>query len=268
MAVPAVVGAGLVQRRLRSQAEWEKAWFEKPTLSSLVRQLVDDGSPEPREAFAGAIGFLAGALERHGFVLFRNGGMPLIERHSGELRQELLVRFGPHPVRGAVVPLTLQLHVSHTGLRTIRERYWPVLGHIPTSIAGGNIGLLQPIPTYDIWNVAGDRSLSDLREHIEAHLLPYLETLADGPSLRHALYETGLPLVDQATAIELLLHEYGRREARVYLEETILQRPDLRDRFREIDGELATGGALQYRPGDTLRNVAVIARTHRVLAPR
>lgn len=260
-------GSGSVQRRLRTQADWERAWLERPALPPLVRDLVEE-APEPREAFAGAIGFLAGAMERHGFVLFRNGGNPLIERHSGPLRQELLVRLGPHPVRGAVVPLTLQLHVSHTGLRDIRERYWPAMGHIPTSIAGGNIGLLQPIPTYDLWNVAGDRALSDLRAHLEEFLIPYLETLEDPRLLRRTLYDTGLPLVDQATATELLLHEFGRAEARAYLEEMVLMDSELRGRFDAIYRDLSSVGSLHYRPGEPLRNVAVIARAHRVLSRR
>ncbi|RYG88205.1 hypothetical protein EON77_00970 [bacterium] len=175
---------------------------------------------------------------------------------------------GPHPVRGAVVPLTIQLHVSHTGLRDIRERYWPVMGHIPTSIAGGNIGLLQPIPTHDIWNVAGDRALSDLRENLETYLLPYLDILEEPRALKRALYGEGLPLLDQATATELLLHEYGRGEAREYLEEMVLGDPELRDRFDTIYRDLSSVASLHYQPGEPLRNVAVIARAHRVLSRR
>lgn len=261
-----VVGAtGVTQRRFASAAEWERAWLARPDLPMLVRELADEDAVDPREAFHGAVYFLAGALEREGFVLFRNGGLPLLERRAGELRQEILVRLGPHPARGAVVPLALHIHVSHAGLREIRERYWPAMGHIPTSIAGGNVGLLQTPGTYDIWNVAGERALSELRAHLETSLIPYLDLLENPRQLRRALWEGGVPLLDQATATELLLYEYGRSEARAYVEEVLLTDDERRGRFERIYRGLTGVASLHYRPGEPLRNVAVIARAHRVM---
>lgn len=261
-----VASEGATQRRLATAAEWERAWVARPDLPGVVRELADGDGVEPREAFHGAVYFLAGALERDGFVLFRNGGLPLLERRQGDLRQEILVRMGPHPARGAVVPIALHIHVSHAGLRDVRERYWPALGHVPTSVAGGNIGLLQEPPTHDIWNVAGERSLSELRAHLEAHLIPYLDLLENPRRLRLALWEGRVPLVDVATATEMLLMAFGREEARDFLEERVLADDERRGRFRAYCRTLDE--APFCRPGETLRNVAVITRAHRLLGRR
>ncbi|MER3497027.1 MAG: hypothetical protein C4320_09935 [Armatimonadota bacterium] len=84
-------------------------------------------------------------------------------------------------------------------------------------------------------------------------------------ALRRALWEEGVPLLDQATATELLLYEFGRGEARAYVEEVLLSDENCRGRFERIYHGLTGVKALCYRPGEPLRNVAVIARAHRMM---
>ena len=48
----------------------------------------------------------------------------------------------------------------------------------------------------------------------------------------------------------------------------MLDDPELRGEFDAIYAGLNSVGSLHFRPGDPLRNVAVIARAHRVLSRR
>jgi hypothetical protein len=242
--------------------EWETVWNTPVDIPTFVRDLGEPGSLEVQSSFHGAVHFLAGFLQRFEFRLFRNGGLPLIERRTGPMIEEVLVRLGPNPVRGAYLPISLQLHVCHDGLREVRERYWPTAGRPPVSMVSGNMGLIQAVPTYDVWNVATEDSLGEITEMFRQDLLPYLELLSSPNQLRRAIFEGDAPMFDAATSVEWLLMEFGRSDAREYLRKLIdSEDVVIRDFWKEHD-ELKTQKRIGYMPGNLTHNLAVIAYSH------
>jgi hypothetical protein len=253
---------GIIQRRFKTQIEWEDVWNTPVDVPTLVRDLGMPGSLEVESTFHGAVHFLAGYLQRFDFRLFRNGGLPLIERRSGPLIEEVLVRPGPNAVRGAYMPISLQLHVCHDGLREIRERYWPTAGHPPVSLVSGNIGLIQTVPTFDVWNVATEDALVEITESFRQDLLPYLEMLSSPNQLRRAIFDGEAPMFDPATSVEWLLMEFGRSDARQFMRQLIdSQDIAIRDFWQEHDN-LKNLKRVGYLPGHLTHNLAVIAFSH------
>ncbi len=253
---------GIVQRRFKTEREWDEVWNTPAEVPSFVRDLGFPGSLEVEASFHGAVHYLAGYLQRFEFRLFRNGGLPLIERRTGPLIEEVLVRLGPNPVRGAYLPISLHLHVCHEGLREIRERYWPTAGRPPVSLVSGNIGLLQTVPTFDVWNVATEDALIEITDSFRQELLPYLEMLSSPNLLRRAIFDGDAPMFDPATSVEWLLLEFGRSDAREYIRQ-LIDAEDLviRDFWKEHD-QLKSQTQLGYMPGNLTHNLAVIAFSH------
>lgn len=253
---------GVVQRRFKTQREWDQVWNTPVDVPSLVRDLGEPGSLEVQSTFHGVVHYLAGFLQRFDFRLFRNGGLPLIERREGPVIEEILVRLGPHSVRGAYLPISLQLHVCNENLRDIRSRYWPAAGRPPVSLVSGNIGLIQTVPTYDIWNVATEDSLQEITRSFREDLLPYLELLASPNQLRRAIFDGKAAMFDHAIAVEWLLMEYGRGDAREYIRQLMdSENVAIRDFWKEHDN-LANQTRVGYRAGDLTHNLAVIAYSH------
>ena len=253
---------GIIQRRFKTQAEWDEVWNTPVNVPTLVRDLGTPGSLEVESTFHGAVHFLAGYLQRFDFRLFRNGGLPLIERRTGQLIEEVLVRLGPTPIRGVYMPISLQLHVCHDGLREVRERYWPTAGRPPVSLVSGNIGLIQTVPTFDIWNVATEDALVEITESFRNDLLPYLEMLSSPNQLRRAIFYGEAQMFDPATSVEWLLMEFGHADARQYMRQLIDSEDiAIRDFWAEHDN-LKTQKQIGYMPGNMTHNLAVIAFSH------
>ena len=176
--------------------------------------------------------------------------------------EEILIRMGPNPVRGAYLPISLQLHVCHEGLRPIRERYWPTAGRPPVSMISGNIGLTQPVGTYDIWTVATEDALTEITNTFRGDLLPYLELLSSPNHLRRKIFDGEAPMFDAASSVEWLLMEFGRSDAREYIRQLMdAQDVAIQDFWKEHD-QLANQTRIGYMPGDVTHNLAVIAFSH------
>jgi len=253
---------GVIQRRFKTHREWEEVWTTPVDVPSFVKDLGEPGSLEVQSTFHGAVHYLAGYLQRFDFRLFRNGGLPLIERRTGPIIEEVLVRMGPNPVRGAYLPISLKLHVSHEGLRPIRERYWPTAGRPPVLIVSGNVGLTQESPTFDIWNVATEDSLREITTSFRSDLLPYLELLQSPNQLRRAIFDGKAPMFDPATSVEWLLMEYGRTDAREYIRQ-LMDAEDVAIRdFWTTHDSLSQKTQIGYLPGNLTHNLAVIAYSH------
>lgn len=253
---------GIVQRRLRTFAEFESAWSTPVDIPIFVRDLGEPGSLSTESGLQAAAHFIGGSLERFDFKLFRNGGLPLLERRTPPLREEILIHLGPNAVRGAYLPISLELHICHEGLREVRERYWLGAGRPPIVLVNGNIGLTQEVPTYDIWNVATEDALPELLSTVRQDVLPFLELLDSPNQLRRAIFDSEAPLFDHATAIEWLLIEFGRKDARDYVR-ALIDNEDIavRDFWSHHDSiKSETGAAI--KSGETARNLAVIAVSH------
>ena len=253
---------GIVQRRLKTQVDWNKVWSTPVEVPKLVRDLGFPGSLETEESFHGAVHYLAGYLQRFEFRLFRNGGLPLIERRTGPMIEEILIRMGPNPIRGAYLPISIDIHVCHEGLREIRERYWPTAGRPPISLISGNIGLLQTVPTFDVWNVATENALVEIADSFRQELLPFLEMLSSPNQLRRAIFDGEAPMFDPASSVEWLLLEFGRSDAREFIRQLIdVEDLAIQDFWKELDS-LKEKKHIGYIPGNLTHNLAVIAFSH------
>ena len=158
------------------------------------------------------------AVGSEGFRPFSNGGLPLLLRLRGEMRQEIVFPAGPSEGEFAV-----RLHLSHEGVGRIRGNYWRP-ARAPLAVASGDIGLLETLPVRSIWSgEPGDA----LRARLEEDVFPWFEAFDDPETLRETLQANTLPLVDASTALELVLAEFGPREARRFLR----TRLDLRTRL-------------------------------------
>lgn len=253
---------GINHRRFSTLESFEKAWIEKIEVTALVRDLGETCGVEIESAFQGAVHYLAGFLGQCEFRMFRNGGLPLIERHTGAVREEILVRLGPNSIKGAYVPIQIQLHVTNPRIREIRERYWPGAGRAPVSLFGGNTGLLQPVPTYDIWNVASEETLSEIVNEFRSSVLPFLDLLDSPARLRKMIFDGEKVPIDSVAATEWLLLEFGQADARMYLRSLIDSGKVPVDEFWESIDQLKLEAQVSYRPGNQVRNLAVVAFTH------
>ena len=252
----------IVQRRLRTQYDWEQVWLSQTSVPAIIRELSEKEALEPKLAAEAAIHFIGGHLKREGFRLFRNGGLPLLERRTGPLIEELIIRSGPHGVKGAYVPISMQIHVSHDGLRQIRDRYWKTAGRPPVVLASGNSGLIQTEPTWDIWNVSSTDSCSELLTFLDDEVLEYYDDLASPTSMQKGLFWDGIPLIDACTAIEYLLCEFGRAEARRYLHEVVLNTEETKLGFQTVLEFVQSSPSLYFQAGQLLRNIAVIVNAY------
>src|ERR1019366_9586379 len=75
----------------------------------------------PREALTEAGHFLGGALLDCQFKIFKNGGLPLIERRTGPLIEEIVLRSSPYVRDETFLPIRVYLHLSHVGLQDVRQ---------------------------------------------------------------------------------------------------------------------------------------------------
>jgi hypothetical protein len=253
---------GVIQRRFSSHEHFESAWKTEIEIPSLVRDLGEPGSLEVEQSFHGSVHYLAGYLERVEFKLFRNGGLPLIERRTGDLREELLVRLAPNGVRGAYIPVKIDLCVSNSGLREIRERYWHGSGRPPISFFSGNIGLLQEVRTFDLWNVATEDALSQLVRNIRDYTLPFLELLASPAQMRRAIFDSEIAVLDHASCLEYLIMEFGTADARQYIRQLIDDGTVQSTEFWVHHDLLKQRTQVSLKPGEDVQNLAAIALTH------
>ncbi len=152
---------------------------------------------------------IANALRLEGFHPFQNGGLPLLLRLRGEMRQEIVFPAGPGEGEFAV-----RVHLSHHGVGRVRGHYWRPAIRAPLAVASGDIGLLQSTPVRSIWS--GD-AVEEIQTRLKDDVLPWFEVFDDPESLRETLLADTLPLVDASTALELILAEFGAREARRFL---------------------------------------------------
>jgi hypothetical protein len=253
---------GITQRRFGTLDQFESAWMERVEVPAVIKELGNQPQPEIEVAFQGAVHFIAGFLRQLDFKLFRNGGLPLIERITGPSREEILVRLAPNAVRGTYIPIQIQIHMTHSDLRTIRERYWPGAGRPPVSLFSGNLGLLQEIPTYDIWNVATEDAFSEVTEHLREYLIPFLEVLENPRHLKNLIFNQEFRVFDPVTSLEWILLHYGSFEARAYLQKIIDESLIPIEGFWNAHDGLREQTQVSYQPGNMVRNLAAVALTH------
>ena len=188
--------------------DWEASWNRVPLMSR-------SASPT---AFRDIAHYVGGALFKRGFQLFDNGGMPLLERHSGPYREEILFVPAPKMHRRSDLPFAVRVHLSSTDVARIRSRYWRPPTRAPHVVASGDIGQLLSSNRRVIWNGSAELDTAQvLIEDILRTVLPWFRCFSEPQKLKDRLYAGTLPWIDDCTALELLLAEFDPYEARRYL---------------------------------------------------
>ena len=167
------------------------------------------GQGAPPNALAARVGR---GLEAIGFRLFHNGGLPRLDRRRRVLREELVFAPGPDDLSFAV-----RFHLSHDGLGEVRRKYWRPATRAPFAVASGDIGLLESPPVRSIWDASDPETAEAILSRVNEDLLPWFDAFEDPDTLHETLFAGTLPLVDVSTALELMVAEFGVRDARRFL---------------------------------------------------
>ncbi|CAN5657752.1 hypothetical protein BH11ARM2_BH11ARM2_16490 [soil metagenome] len=206
--------------------------------------------------------FLAGVVLIDGFRLFHNGGLPLLERRHGPFVEEMVLRAATYRPERGILPVRIDLHLSHVGLRDVRWSYWRPSGRIPISIASADLGALEIPPGWLVWEI-DDRSesLEEMAYAVVRTALPWFGRFRHASGLGEALLARSIPLLDDPVSVELLLAEYGPLEARRYLTEYFAGEP----KFWEEVERLAEPMPPDSDMADSYQRLAAIAQLCRLL---
>lgn len=212
-----------------SSEEWQRLWSDRPSPhQSLARPQRD--APTAFESLSSVCRSLARAMRGRGFRMYRNGGMPLLERWSGPWRQEILFRPGPAVVRGKYVPVEIQVHLTNDAVGDLRRRYL-IADPIPSNaLASGNIGELDSPPGWVLWNVAEPLAMDLVQDSLTRLALPWLSLLSDSEAL-DALLNGDVRLMDKVAAFEWVAVMYGRDEASHFLDYNLLTDESTKEEF-------------------------------------
>jgi len=199
--------------------DWASAWNGvTPSRGLRWKRRRPSGDPLAHVAH-----FLGGATLSHRFRLFNHGDLFTLERRRGQFVQEILIRTAKADPNTGLIPLRVQLHLSHTGLRDIRERYWRPSNRVPVAVAAGDLGGLEIPPCRVIWYLGSEMdTLEDVAGWVTRLAIPWFESFENPTRLLFSLYDRSITWVDHPVALELLLADYGRLEAGRYFRECVL----------------------------------------------
>ena len=242
-----------------SQRDFQHAWKLGSKPLGLIRGL-RSRHQLVQKSLSDAAHFLGGALLSEGFALFHNGGLPLLERRSGKLIEEILLHPNPNSRDDRYVPIRIGLHLSHAGLQTTRMRYWNPPSRAPSSIASIDLGALEMPPRWVIWNLGLDHeTLIDLVDSVQALALPWFKVFENERELYRRLFRLEISHVGLDTALELVIAEFGEYEGARFLSECILSDPKLGSRVREQSLRILRAQRSGGVGHDQVTNLATIA---------
>lgn len=206
--------------------------------------------------------FLAGVVLMDGFRLFSNGGLPLLERRHGEFVEEIVLRAAAYRPEEGTLPIRVDLHLSHQGLRDVRWPYWRPSSRIPISVASVDLGALAMPPGKIVWGIDEDsESLEEMARTVVRLALPWYGQFRHRLDIGDALLARAIPLLDHPISVELLLAECGPREARRYLTEHLAGEP----RFWEEVERLGQPNPPESAHANDYERLATIAQLCRLL---
>ena len=201
-----------------------------------------------------------------GFRIFKNGGLPLLERRSGPLIEEIVLRSSPHICDEPFLPVRIYLHLSHSGLQDVRIRYWRPASRAPSCLACMDLGELELPPCWVIWNVGLDyQVLIDMLDWVRRLALPWFDSFESRKELKDLLFQRMVSGLDLSRSLELILAEFGPAEGMRFLDECVMPNermgPQVREASRRIHSASASGGI----GSDDVWNLATIATAHSLL---
>ncbi len=157
-------------------------------------------------------------MSTFGFQLFGNGGLPLIERRFGPFREEILLVPAPNMVRRAELPFGVRVHLSSTEIARVRGRFWRPPTRAPHLVAVGDLGQLSGTDQRIVWLACGGIVTAQLlAQELTRIAVPWFDLFKEPRRLKERLYAGEAALIDDCTALELLLAEFDPYEARRYL---------------------------------------------------
>lgn len=217
----------------------------------------------PREALTEAGHFLGGALLADRFRIFKNGGVPLLERRSGPIIEEIVLRASPYVCDEPFLPIRVYLHLSHSRLKDVRLRYWRPASRAPGLIASMDLGQLELPPCYVIWNVGLDyQVLVELHDWVRQLALPWFDLFENSENLRRAIFSGMVAGLDMDRSLELVLAEFGTAEGARYLQECVISNPRIGPQVLEASNRIRNADAIGEIGADPIWNVATIASAY------
>jgi hypothetical protein len=220
----------------------------------------------PREALTEAGHFLGGSLLDHGFKIFKNGGLPLIERRTGPLIEEIVLRSSPYVCDEPFLPIRVYLHLSHTRLQDVRLRYWRPPSRAPSGLACLDLGQLELPPCWVVWNVGLDYEvLVELVDWVRRLALPWFDLFENPEMLKQALYQRMVTGLDLDRSLELILAEFGPIEGIRFINECILKDDFVASRITDAAHSIQTAAASGHFGADPIWNIATIASAYSLI---
>lgn len=243
--------------RAFSDSEWKEAWQFAPKVPKLVRQLDSGQRCSVRESLHRAAYFVGGKLHDVGFSVFNNGGQPLLRRDREGWSDEILFHAPTTSIAGVYCPASIEILVQLHALRDIRQKYSRSFAMVPAFVASANLGQFETPPCRILWNLEDHENVEVIADMLYRQGLDWIEDLCDPVRLEDRAMSHRLPLVDDVTALEMVLSVGGRHAAARVMEEW-LDEPGLGDSLREELRRLAKVVGPVYRGDSPGQNLAVI----------
>ncbi|RYG34405.1 hypothetical protein EON81_15585, partial [bacterium] len=137
-----------MRRFFEREEDWEAYW-RSPAERSFGLPAAKSGRGKLDQAGQ----FLAATLRSEGFRLFENGGIPLLERRRGPYHEEIVLRAAPFRPDEAVLPIKVDIHLSHEGMPEVRWPYWRLGSRIPVSVVAADLGALGDPAGKLVWTM-------------------------------------------------------------------------------------------------------------------
>ncbi|MDR3692794.1 MAG: hypothetical protein P4L46_25665 [Fimbriimonas sp.] len=240
---------------------WNEPIPSRHVLSHLLFQ-----NRQLRRLVSESANFLGGALLSDEFALFQNGGIPLLERRTGPLIEEILVRPRLAATRGSEIVVRVTVHLSHIGLQETRRQYWSPPSRAPSLIAGLDIGALEFPPRWIAWNLdeANDTKI-ELVDWVRNLVLPWFDVFSQTRELRGKLFRGEISHIGLDTSLELVITEYGVEEGARFLNECILSDSNIGPLVREQAKRIMRAQDPDHRLSAPVSNLAAIAACYRLI---
>lgn len=253
------------RRLFYRKEELQLAWEGLPGTSGFFNSLRRQDHP-PREALTEAGHFLGGALMADGFRIFKNGGLPLLERRPGPLIEEIVLRSSPFLGGEPFLPVRVYLHLSHIGLQDVRIRYWRPASRAPSGLLCLDLGQLELPPCWVIWNVGHDYDvLVELVEWVRRLALPWFNLFENTELLRSSVFQQMVSGLDLDRSLELILAEFGTKEATRFLSECVMPNDLVGPKIRDATKQIHRAADVGCIGADPVWNIATIASAYSLM---
>jgi hypothetical protein len=162
--------------------------------------------------------------------------------------------------------IRLVIHMSDPAVRKIREVYWWAGGKVPHGVATGDAGELDLPPCRIIWSFNSETStLADMSTVLLENVVPWFDRFDSCEEIQDALLGPGIPLVDEQTAVEILLAYGNRKAAKGYLESQVFRGSSISTAFWEEFRRIGEVRVPSFDRATPSHRLAHLARRYRLV---